>query len=104
MSPAGHEKKIIPVMRRSKALRTSRPLRRAITTTGRIQPPEWTLQDQALIGKMPNTHDGRKSLNHRKKTIEKARRFQLRLEAYLVRAEKFQAKLNAAMARYRKAY
>jgi hypothetical protein len=98
------EKKILRVMRRSNALRNPRRLRRAVTNTGKMQPPEWTLQDQAIIGKIPDTDDGRKSLNRLKKSIEKCRRFQLKLETCLVRAGKFQAKLDAAMSRYRKPY
>jgi hypothetical protein len=35
-------------------LRNRRRLRRAITSTGKPRAPEWTLQDQALLGKMPD--------------------------------------------------
>ena len=48
------DEKLIRVMRQSDNLRNRRRLRRAITSTGKPRAPEWTLQEQALLGKMPD--------------------------------------------------
>src|SRR5437867_4396705 len=48
------DEKLIRVMRQSNNLRNRRRLRRAITSTGKPRAPEWTLQEQALLGKMPD--------------------------------------------------
>jgi hypothetical protein len=48
------DEKLLRVMRQSNKLRNRRRLRRAITSTGKPRAPEWTLQEQALLGKMPD--------------------------------------------------
>jgi hypothetical protein len=48
------EKQVFRVLRQSNTLRNPRRLRRAITSTGCRQSPEWTLQEQAILGKMPD--------------------------------------------------
>src|SRR5439155_9210311 len=48
------DEELLRVMRQSNKLRNRRRLRRAITSTGKPRAPEWTLQDQALLGKMPD--------------------------------------------------
>src|SRR6266699_4899049 len=48
------DEKLLRVMRQSNKLRNRRRLRRAITSTGKPGAQEWTLHDQALLGKMPD--------------------------------------------------
>ena len=57
---AVNEKKIFRVTRRSNRLRNPRRLRRAVTSTGKPRAPEWTLQEQALLGKMPDAEAARR--------------------------------------------
>src|SRR5438876_4658211 len=46
------DEKLLRVLRQSNKVRHR--LRRAITSTGKPRAPEWTLQEQALLGKMPD--------------------------------------------------
>ena len=46
------DEKLLRVLRQSNKVRHR--LRRAITSTGKPRAPEWTLHEQALLGKMPD--------------------------------------------------
>ena len=48
------DRKIFRVMRQSNKLRNPRRLRRANTRAGQPASPDWTLHEQALLGKMPD--------------------------------------------------
>jgi hypothetical protein len=48
------DEELLRVLRQSNKLRNPRRLRRAITSTGKPRAPEWTLHEQALLGKMPD--------------------------------------------------
>ena len=48
------DQKVLQVMRQTNKLRNPRRLRRAITATGKPRAPEWTQQEEALLGKIPD--------------------------------------------------
>ena len=54
------DQEILRELRQSNTLRNPRRLRRAITSTGQPKAPEWTLQEQALLGKMSDAEVARR--------------------------------------------
>ena len=51
---AKNDQEVLRLMRQSNKLRNPRRLRRAITSTGKPKAPDWTRQEEGLLGKMPD--------------------------------------------------